>query len=290
MGTQPPLKAVLGYCRIATNTAKHFVSRRGHEFVVSTVFGSRMAGNTSDFVPRKIFVFGVWEPNLTNWTQRCLGQGDTFVDVGANVGYYSLLASKLVAKTGRVVAIEASPMIYTQLKRNLELNGTTNVRTVNEAASDRAETVALYHGPTHNTSQTSIIAGNGFAYEGEVAARPLCEILSASEIETARIVKIDVEGAEWSVIAGLAPCLARTRHDLEILVEVSPARLAVFGRDANDVIATFSDAGFHPYTIANDYSSLRYLPPLRFDRPKRLRGSIASQTDMVFSRTDAAQL
>ena len=284
------LRVFSDYFRIATNTAKHFMSGKQYDFVASTVFGSLMAGNTSDFVPRKIFVFGVWEPNLTRWTQERLRPGDTFVDVGANLGYYSLLAAGLVADTGRVVAIEASPAITAQLNHNLKLNGTTNVRTVNAAASDRVGTISLYRGPSHNTSQTSIIAGDGFTYESEIAAQPLCEILSAAEIATARIVKIDVEGAEWSVIAGLAPCLAQTRPDLEILVEVSPPRLAVFGRNADDVIETFGSAGFHPYTIENDYSSFKYLPPLQFERPKRLRGAVMTQTDMVFSRTDAAYL
>ena len=278
------------YVRIARNTAKHFAAGQRCEFIASTVFGSLIAGNTSDFVPRKIFVFGVWEPNLTKWTQERLRPGDTFVDVGANVGYYSLLASKKVTETGQVIAIEASPAITEQLKRNLDLNGTTNVRVVNAAASDRVGTIALYRGPSHNTSQTSILAGDGFTYESEIAAHPLCEILSATEIAMARIVKIDVEGAEWSVIAGLAPCLSQTRPDLEILVEVSPLRLAAFGRNANDVIEIFGAAGFHPYTITNEYSSLKYLPPLQFERPKRLRAAVATQTDMVFSRTDAPYL
>ena len=96
----------------------------------------------------KFFVFGIWEPNLTNFVQQRLRVGDTFVDVGANLGYYSLLASKLVGALGHVVAIEASPAIAAHLTKNLHLNNATNVRVVNAAAADRAGTLALYRGPS----------------------------------------------------------------------------------------------------------------------------------------------
>lgn len=72
-----------------------------------------------------------------------LKPGDVFVDVGANIGYFSLLASKLVGPGGRVVAIEASPEVFDLLRRNLELNKAHNVRAVNVAISDREGSLQL---------------------------------------------------------------------------------------------------------------------------------------------------
>jgi hypothetical protein len=85
-----------------------------HKFIVSTAFGRQIAGDTRDIVQQHIYYFGVWEPNLTRWIVRRLAPGDVFIDVGANVGYYSLqrcsanllLASKLVGQSCSVVAIE----------------------------------------------------------------------------------------------------------------------------------------------------------------------------------------
>jgi len=261
-----------------------------HDFVASTFFGSRITGNTGDQVPRRLFLFGVWEPNITNWICENLGPGDTFVDVGANIGYYSLLASKLVGDTGKVIAIEASPTNVAQLDRNLALNRTQNVRMVQAAASDVVGTLPLYRAWTGDPGHKSVIAAEGFTYECEVPAAPLCEILTRSEISMARIIKIDVEGAEWSVITGLVPCLKAARPDLELALEVSPRSLAGLGRRAEDLIGALTSAGYHAYTIKNDYTARSYLPPLRLARPQRQRAPVTELTDMIFSQRDEAHL
>lgn len=71
--------------------------------------GVRMSVDTKDIVQRYLYQFGIWEPSLSGWLARTLRPGDVFVDVGANIGYYSLLAARLVGHLGSVVAIEASP-------------------------------------------------------------------------------------------------------------------------------------------------------------------------------------
>src|SRR5262249_10578177 len=92
---------------------------QSHEFVATTVFGTRLAGNTIEILQQYVYYFGMWEPNLTRWIWERLRPGDTFIDVGANIGYFSLLAAKRVGATGRVVAIEASPKIFSALQCNL---------------------------------------------------------------------------------------------------------------------------------------------------------------------------
>ena len=86
-----------------------------------TRFGGVMQGNTQDLIQRYLYWFGVWEPQLTCWIKSRLPPRRVFVDVGANIGYYSLLAASLVGDDGQVVAIEASPSIYRLLCNNLEL-------------------------------------------------------------------------------------------------------------------------------------------------------------------------
>src|SRR5207249_2412898 len=96
------------------------------------------------------YYFGMWEPHISRWIDERLSPGDTFIDVGANIGYYSLLAARRVGPTGSVVAIEPSPKTFRALEANLAQNRLKNVRTVNAAVSDRQATVPLYHGPdTH---------------------------------------------------------------------------------------------------------------------------------------------
>jgi len=259
-----------------------------HDFEVRTLSGTRLTGNTRDKVQAHVYYFGVWEPNLTRFLSERLAPGDVFVDVGANVGYYSLHAARLVDETGKVVAIEASPTLFTALRANLELNRANNVRPVNLAAADKASTLRLYLGPPDNLGMTSLLESSveGSSFECEVEARPLADILDSDEIARARIIKVDVEGAEAVVALGMAPVLSSCREDLEIVIEVSPERLASQGRTVAEILRVFEDAGFHAYTLANDTAPLAYLPPIRVERPIRMREPSSEQTDLVFSRKD----
>ena len=259
-------------------------------FVASTVFGSRIAGNTRDILQQYIYYFGVWEPHLTRWMRQRLAPGDTFVDVGANIGYYALLASNLVGDSGRVVALEASPKIFYALQGNLARNRVQNVRAVNMAVSDSKGVVRLFRGPESNSGRTTIREEFGFEFECEVDAAPLSAVLHPEEMQNARLIKIDVEGAEWSVAAGMGPLLSSGRTDLEIIVEINPEALAQQGKRPEDLLRIFARAGFHAYSIENDYSPLSYLPPYAEMRPVRIRTPIQWVTDVVLSRQDSELL
>jgi FkbM family methyltransferase len=258
--------------------------------MASTVFGMKMKGDAKDIIQQYIYYFGVWEPHITAWVSRRLAPGDTFVDVGANIGYYSLLASRLVGKTGTVVAIEASPRIFADLLINLELNGISNVRAVNVAASESEGTAKIYRGHEHNTGLSTTLEGLGFDLECEVHAAPLSAILKPEELRCTRLVKIDVEGAEWSVVAGMGSLIKEGRPDVEIIMEVNPELLARLGRTPDDLLRPFLDAGYHAYRLDNDYSPQSYIPLPREKRPQRIWPPIQETVDLVLSRHDRAYL
>ena len=81
-------------------------------------------------------MFGVWEPDLTDFIRRRMADGGHFVDVGANVGYHSLVASGANRGPRHVVAIEASPRIADHLEMHIELNQRDNITVVNKAVAD----------------------------------------------------------------------------------------------------------------------------------------------------------
>jgi FkbM family methyltransferase len=259
-----------------------------HDFVAATRFGCQIAGNTRDIIGQYIYYFGVWEPHLTRWISQRLAPGDTFIDVGANVGYYSLLASRLVGESGTVVAIEASPRIFRALKDNLVRNRVQNVRAVNVAVSDRQGVSRLFQGPDSNCGLTTIVeeesSKNDCQFECEVNTAPLSDLLTPQDIQHARLIKIDVEGAEWPVVVGLAPLLHCGRPDLEVVVEVSPQRLAHHGKRSEDLLKVFQEAGFQAYRLENDYSAASYLAPQIEKVPERIENPIEQETDILFSR------
>jgi FkbM family methyltransferase len=257
-------------------------------------FGARFLCTLPDVLQNRICLFGIWEPDITAFVGRRLAEGDTFVDVGANVGYYTLLASQLVGGLGRVVAVEVSPSILALLEANLALAGCPQtVRTVHAAAAAAPGTLTVFRGPDHLLGWTSTLARRGLTPETQVEAAPLDELLTPEELATARLVKIDVEGSEADVLAGSGRLITHGRRDLEILVELSARWSPKIGGSPEEALQPLFDAGFHPYRIDNDYSACRYLWPKAVRPPRRVRGPIKSgfgPIDLVLSRIDAEVL
>lgn len=260
--------------------------------VVDARFGARFACDSRDLIQRYVSLFGVWEPHMTRWLRGRLGAGDTFVDVGANIGYFTVLGSRLVGGKGRVVAIEASPAFHDRVLQHVRLNGCDNVRAVNAAVSDSHKTLTFVLASSNNMGANSIVPYDGPAESSfEMAARPLPEILDGDELASARVIKIDVEGAEGGVIRGLAPALDLLRPDVEIAVEVTPDRMVQLGDSIDELMATMALHGFHTYRLPTDYRPENYPRALRRPEPPvRWRGPIVGESELVFSRIDAEVL
>jgi methyltransferase FkbM-like protein len=230
----------------------------------------QVTGSTRDLIPRYLYYFGTWEPSITRWISSTLKEGDCFIDVGANIGYHNLLASKLVGADGQVVAIEAAPWIHSS-------NGLGR-RSRNKRGPARVSWGQRQYRQRDHDPQATI--------GSEVEALPMYEILRENEIERARIIKIDVEGAELSVLRGLAPILGRLRSDLEILMELSPALMPESEYALEEIFSTMQEKGFSAFVLENDYSAARYLGDARAERPVALASArVDSQADVLFSRS-----
>jgi FkbM family methyltransferase len=259
-------------------------------FVTTTRFGASVAGTSTDLLQRYLYEFGVWEPNLTAWISGRLKPGDVFVDVGANIGYFTLLAARLVRPGGHVVAVEASPSIFASLRSNLERNLAENVRSVQVAAADAPQRLPVWRSDPTNLGATTTVYSHGLHWEAEVNALPLTEILTPAEASRARLIKIDVEGFEAAVVRGLIPMLTSCRDDLEVVVEVNGSRTPP-GDDAEQLVAQLTACGFHVYAIENDYEPDSYVSGQPSRRPQRVDQRIGGQpADLVFSRLDADHL
>lgn len=254
------------------------LKHRGH-FRAHANFGAVFDCNTDDLVSRTILYFGVWEPNNTAAFGEILRPGDVFVDVGANIGYYSLLASRMVGDDGAVVSIEASPAIFDQLGENLEANRVGNVRTVNVAVSDEPGELTLYGGSKWNRGSSSTLPGVLRTEEAVVRAAPLDEILTDDERARVRLVKIDIEGAELPVLRRLLDTLALYPEQMHLIVEMAPqttgdALAEVFDR----LVATRFDA----FWIENNYETDWYLKWRKPAAPVRVDRLPAEQGDILF--------
>ncbi|WP_338677572.1 FkbM family methyltransferase [Streptomyces sp. SCSIO 30461] len=271
----------------------HHLQEHPRRRLTQTEFGARVAVDTQDLIQRYLYLFGVWEPHMTGWLRRRLRPGDTYIDVGANIGYYTLLAAHLVGNGGQVVAVEASPVFHRLLLRNVALNEYGNVRAINGAVSDKEETLKFVLASSANMGANSIVPYEGQAESTfEAVARPLPDLLTEDEIRRARVIKVDVEGAEGSVVRGMSAMLPLLRPDAEITVEVTPDRMAQLGDSAEELMETLSAHGFHPYRLVNDYAPETYPAAIHGASrvPERLHGSVTGESDLIFSKVDAETL
>ncbi|MCX5387540.1 FkbM family methyltransferase [Streptomyces sp. NBC_00083] len=282
----------VGKAAVAERLLNPYLRDHPRRRVVEARSGARFAVDTQDLIQRYLYLFGVWEPHMTHWLRSRLRPGDVFVDVGANIGAFSVLGSRLVGDEGGVVAIEASPEFHRRVLHHVELNGCGNVRALNVAVADSRKTLTFILASSNNKGANSIVPYDGPAESTfEMAALPLAELLRPEEVARARVIKIDVEGAEGGAVRGLAPVLDELRADVEIAVEVTPERMAQLGDSVDELTATMAKHGFNAYRLVNDYSPASYPRAVRNPvPPTRWRGPIVGETELVFSRVDAGSL
>jgi FkbM family methyltransferase len=257
--------------------------------------GVRLNCRLADMIQMFVYLFGRWEPDLAAFLRSRLGPGDTFIDVGANVGAFALGAAKRVGRQGRVIAVEASPRIAARLRENISLNPklVETIEVVHAAASEGEGTLTLYEGPAKNLGMTTPLAERGFRAEATVRAAPLEALVGRERLREAKAIKIDVEGGERSVLAGLARSIESLRAEVEIVVECSPHWWAVKQPGLREALQPFFDAGFRLYEVENNYWPWRYLWPDDVKRPWRFRGrldGVDRRIELVLSRVDAEAL
>lgn len=237
--------------------------------------------------------FGVWEPNLTRWMLDRLAPGDVMVDVGAHIGYFSLLAAHAVGDAGGVVSVEPSPDRHAMLRRNLDANHPSRSRAAQVAIANEHGSLDLFRG--HDPASATTVAATGRGVEARVPVEPLSELLTEAEIRRMRVLKIDIEGREYEAVASLAGMLAEVRDDFEAIVEITPSQNHTLGHSPRDLLDLFLPHGFNPWHLPNDYGLDSYVDfvrdrsyatpvPMALDDPW-WDSSTGEQRDVIFSRS-----
>ena len=273
---------------------RHIAWRRV-DITVKAGFGASLSLRFPDYIQNTIFLTGVWEPCLTRIIETALRPGDIFVDVGANIGYYSLLAASRVSHTGKVYAIEASPLIYRLLRENLDRNAYWNVLPINKAVSNESSECEIYMAPESNLGHSSIIADSalidGSVLEGCIECEALPSLIPIDDLLRARFIKIDIEGAERLALEGLVSLLPRFSYTTEWLIELSPSFLPGGQTDADWIFQLFMEHGYRAYIVPNDYTDDFMLGDGKGYRLCRVTEAPAGAlSDLIFSRMRGSEL
>jgi FkbM family methyltransferase len=163
---------------------------------------------------RAIFVTGNYEPNEFFFLAQVLRPGMIFVDVGANMGLYTLFAARRVGEHGTVLAIEPSTRECGRLLKNVEANSLFNVRLIQNAAADSCSDADLLVAEDEWSGHNTLGA---FAYDTPLVTKEtvrterLDDIVSREGLSRVDVVKLDVEGAELLSLKGAVRILERFR-------------------------------------------------------------------------------
>jgi FkbM family methyltransferase len=211
----------------------------------------------------------VHEESTTALFRKIVKEGDVVVDLGANIGYFTLLAARLVGTKGKVYSFEPEPRNFQYLTRNIQLNGYDNVVALQKAVADKPGTVRLFICPYdtgHHTIQK---------YDGIHAYRPdfVDEKKEFVEVEQVRlddflrgrttkinVIKMDVEGAEMLALSGMEK-LIRENKNLTMLVEFFPLLIKEMGQSPEKFARSLlEDFHFKMYVVEHDYSMRDRVP------------------------------
>ena len=187
---------------------------------IINVYGSRMIVRVSDndeVSSHLLYSRNGYEHYQTDLFQKLVTKGLTVIDIGANIGYYTVLAASLVGDKGKVFAFEPEPQNYALLVRNIELNGYKNVTLVRKAVSSKNNRTDLFI--NRATGAHSILSGHA----DTVQVTPI-ETVKLDQYFRGRespidIVKIDVEGTELDVIKGMTNII-KNNDNLKIFTEL----------------------------------------------------------------------
>lgn len=219
----------------------NFVIRRLEEGLVE-VQGHKMLLDPIDLLGLK--ASGIWEPLETDLVTREVRRGDVVLDIGAHIGYYSLIFARLVGSEGRVFAFEPDPDNFALLNKNVRINGYRNVTLVRKAVADRTGKVRLYVSEENNGDHRTYDSKDG-RKSIEVKCVQLDEYFRDYG-ERIDFIKMDIQGAEPGAIRGMSSLLERSKNP-RMVVEFWPFGLKRFGVGAEGFLRLLNGHGYSLY-------------------------------------------
>ena len=214
----------------------------GEVFQTREPSGMRLQCDLRDELSWNLYYVGTADAGVRAWMQSWLRPGDTYVDVGAHIGSLVSVAVDAVGPTGRVVAFEPGTQTYAKLARAAS-TARWPIIEAHRAAVGAAPGTASFHVPVAaaQSSRATLVGADGFNAVETVEVETVDGTLGSASV---RLLKIDVEGYERSVLEGATRTLTNTDA---LLLEINPTALAHAGTDGDDLLALLS--AFVPHTI-----------------------------------------
>jgi FkbM family methyltransferase len=226
--------------------------------LTETDFNRKIYLDSSDVsIAPHIMWQGNWEPWLTEFLVKELCPEDNFFDIGANCGYFSILAAHYIGRAGAVVAVEPQKKLSQKIQRSFFVNGFDGNSKVYQLALGSESGTADLHKNDFLSGSASICGLSSFTDSVEkVSIEPLSEVVRRASEEIGReilptVIKIDTEGFEILAWEGSRDIYARC-DKLLICLEFSPSRYTEMGRDPQEFLSMIREDGFKIFVLNHD--------------------------------------
>jgi len=220
--------------------------------LLHTQVGFDLLVDPADYIGALLVRDGIFEAAETDLVTRILRAGDTCIDAGCHVGYYSCLLAKLVGEKGRVYSFDANPQACHNTRRNLNLNGSYSAEVIQSALGNSDGMVPFHISTDDQTGLSSLGPIPRCKETISVPCLRLEAFLNERRVDSVRLLKVDVEGAEEMLLGGLGHFLADHVIDY-ILVECFDERLQLLGSSTEKVGGILKSAGYKPWEYGIDH-------------------------------------
>ncbi len=232
--------------------------------VLATVGASMTMRIPPGYPAARTFAAGLYEPEMTRLFQAVVRPGTTIVDAGANVGYYTLLASSLCRPGGKVYAFEPDALNCSYLTDNVRANACSNVKVVRSALSNSTGTGRFV--PDDYGAEGFLTGEAGHQLAMDVPVTTLDGFLETEGWPPVDVVKLDIEGSEERALQGMKGLMTRNPH-IRLLMELNEPALSRSGASFESLAALLFDLGFvrgrriegntRPFTVPDEFPTTK---------------------------------
>ncbi len=212
--------------------------------------------NSNDPAVSGAIAFGAFEPYESEIFRQSVKEGMIVVDIGANIGYYTVIAAKLTGESGSVIAFEPAPENYSVLQQTIKANNFKNVSAHQLAVADRRGELSLNlyesNKGKHSLVKDSSTA-KGFSSSVRVQTVSLDEFLREHNIDHVDLIKMDIEGAESIALLGMMETLEKAKF---LFLEFTPSAIRKAGHDPEKILLQILGFGFEIFAISERSRSL----------------------------------
>jgi len=203
--------------------------------------------NPTEHIQQQLFWYGYYEKELGDLLKKIVKPGAVFVDLGANIGYFSLLVANN-SPSAKVISFEPVAGLFQNMNDNISLNNIKNILTVNAAAGEINEEKELFVSAPDNLGMSSFHQPENYSGKKErVKVVAIDDWFKISGLPRIDVIKLDIEGSELTALKGMKEVLQKQQPVL--IVEVNPETLSMFNLKPSDIYDYLKQLNFEGFLI-----------------------------------------